>query len=361
MFENIIVRDIFFAGVILISAIVIAWLIHYVSRFIKRKIRSEKPNNSLALTLDSITRPIILLIVVEGVILALISTKSLEPLRAELEKAAVGTIIVIATHGLARLLGAFLTWQVTKIGEHTKKPADLSAAMFLKRIVQIVVYAVGLLLLLDYLGFSIGPLIASLGIGGLAVALALQPTLSNFFAGTQVVSDNLARVGDFIELDEKTRGYVIEIGWRSTKIRTPFNNVIIIPNSVIANSQVTNYNMPNTAVGIIVYCGVSYDSDLARVKEVALEVAYEIAESLDEAVKNFEPGVGFDNFGDSNIVFWVWMQAKDRLSSFNLKSELIARLHDRFRKENITINYPVRMNYLRWAGEDKPVITEKKP
>jgi small-conductance mechanosensitive channel len=87
------------------------------------------------------------------------------------------------------------------------------------------------------------------------------------------------------------------------------------------------------------------------VRELALEVASEIVATRDEAVKTFEPGMGFDNFGDSNVVFWVWIQAKDRLSSFNLKSELIIRLHQRFQQENITINYPVRVTYLKWPDD----------
>ena len=109
----------------------------------------------------------------------------------------------------------------------------------------------------------------------------------------------------------------------------------------------------------MVNCGVSYDSDLARVKQVALEVANEVIQSMDEAVQTFEPGVGFDSFGDSNVMFWIWVQAKDRLSSFSLKSELIMRLHARFKKENITINYPVRVNYLKWPPASETAVLDK--
>jgi len=182
----------------------------------------------------------------------------------------------------------------------------------------------------------------------------LQPTIGNFFAGSQVITDRVARVGDFIEINDQLRGYVTEVGWRSTRIRTPLNNIIIIPNSILANSHVINYNMPNTAVSILVSCGVSYDRDVTRVKQIALEGANDVVQNRDEAVKTFEPWVGCDNFGDSNISFGIFVQAKDRLSSFNLKNELIMSLHERFRKENITINYPVRMTYLKWAGENIP-------
>jgi small-conductance mechanosensitive channel len=96
-------------------------------------------------------------------------------------------------------------------------------------------------------------------------------------------------------------------------------------------------------LAVIVESGVSYSSDLAHVEQIALSVAREIIEELPEAVKTREPWFGYDEFGDSNINFWVWLYARDRISSFRVKSELIKRLHGRFAREGITINYPVRL------------------
>lgn len=351
MFDRNLLIETLWAVAIVVTAVILAWLISYASRIIKRRLANKKGAGTFSVAIDGAAIPLVILIVVEGIVLALMSISYLESWQDGLIKACIGAIIVVATYGIARISSSMITRYLTRLKERSARPLDLGVAMFFKRITQIVIYAVGLLLLLDYLGVPISPLIASLGIGGLAVALALQPTLSNFFAGTQVVSDRVARIGDFIELDDRIRGYVTDIGWRSTKIRTPYNNIMIIPNSILANSQVTNYNMPNTAVAVKVDCGVSYSSNLSRVRELALEVASEIVASRDEAVKTFEPGMGFDNFGDSNVVFWVWIQAKDRLSSFNLKSELIIRLHQRFQQENITINYPVRVTYLKWPDD----------
>jgi small-conductance mechanosensitive channel len=204
---------------------------------------------------------------------------------------------------------------------------------------------------MDYLNINITPLVAGLGISGLAVALALQPTLGNFFAGTQIVSDRVVRVGDYIELDGGgVRGYVTDVGWRSTRIRTPFNNIVVIPNSRLAESIITNFYGPTMEVGVIVNCGISYRSDLKRVRKVAMEVTREVVEEMDEAVKTFEPLFRYEEFGDSNINFFIWLQAKDRLASFLVKSELIERLHACFNKEGITINYPAR--YLTYDNPD---------
>ena len=190
---------------------------------------------------------------------------------------------------------------------------------------------------MDQLDISISPLIAGLGIGGIAVALALQPTLANFFAGTYLVGDTVIMPGDFIELESGLRGYVVEIGWRSTRLRTPFNNLVVIPNSRLADSILTNYYGPSMEIGVMVEAGVSYSSDLAHVERVAIEVAQEVIDAIPESDKNFAPWFGFERFGDSNIDFWIWVQATDRLSSFRMKTELMKLLHSRFKQEGIEI------------------------
>ena len=214
-------------------------------------------------------------------------------------------------------------------------------------------------MLLDYFGISITPLVAGLGIGGLAVALALQPTLGNFFAGTQLVLDRMVHVGDYIELDSGEKGYVVEVGWRSTRVRTTFNNMMVIPNSRLVDSIITNYYGPSMEMAVMVESGVSYSSDLAQVEAVALAVAREIVEELPEAVKTREPWFAYDAFGDSNINFWVWIYAIDRIASFRVKSELIKRLHTRFAQEGITINYPVRLlTYEDSKGSRSPLASD---
>ncbi|GAG13428.1 unnamed protein product [marine sediment metagenome] len=85
-----------------------------------------------------------------------------------------------------------------------------------------------------------------------------------------------------------------------------------------------------------------------------MTVAREVIQELDEAVKTFEPWFRYEEFGDSNINFWIWLQATDRMASFRVKSELIKRLHARFDQEGITINYPVRTTYLQWANDAQP-------
>ena len=338
---------------ILVVFILGAWLILLGMRFAQRRMEKSKAK-VLPQLLQSLLRPIFLLVVVEGLILALSSVSYLVAWRPYLGKASIALVIVLATYALARSGGVLLVWYLRSRTVRRRARIDEGLVRFLRRIMVLIIYAVGILVLLDYLDIAITPIVAGLGIGGLAVALALQPTLANFFASTQIISDRVVRVGDYIELDNGSRGYVTDVGWRSTRIRTPFNNMVIIPNSRLVDSVITNYYGPTMELGVVVNAGVSYSSDLAHVEDVALSVAREVIEELDEAVKTFEPWFRYEEFGESNINFWIWLQATDRMASFRLKSELIKRLHARFDQEGITINYPVRTTYLQWANGAQP-------
>ena len=250
----------------------------------------------------------------------------------------VAEVAYLATH----LTQVLMAWYLRHISTRTATSLDEKLLPAVKRVLPMVIYAVAALVALDSLDVSISPMLAGLGIGGLAVALAVQPTLSNFFAGTYLVTEGELKEGDFIELEGGPAGYVVDVGWRSTKIRSRFNNLVIIPNSKMADTIVTNYYSPVPSMNVIVTCGVSYDSDLAQVERVVMEMAREVVAETPEAVNDIEPRMGFSSFGDSNIDFWVFAQATDRGGTFALKTELVKRIHQRFKDEGIEINYPVR-------------------
>jgi len=342
------------AGGILLVSVLVAWLILLGMRRLQPRLKKRVKSTAIPQLLESLYRPVVLLVVSQGLILALSSLSFLASWRPNLGRASIAVVIIFVTYGLARSGGVLLGWYLHRV------KVRQSLIRLVQRIMILFVYVGGLLVLLDYLGISIGPMIAGLGLGGLAVALALQPTLSNFFASTQIVSDHVVRVGDYIEMDDGViRGYVTDVGWRSTRIRTPFNNQVIIPNSRLAESIITNYYGPSMELGVIVNAGVSYSSDLAHVESVALEVAREVIQDLDETVKTFEPWFGYEEFGESNINFWVWLQAKDRVASFRVKSELIKRLKVRFDQEGIEINYPVRkLTYEDFGGTQPPFLPD---
>lgn len=218
---------------------------------------------------------------------------------------------------------------------------DLSRGV-VQGIVRLAVLSLGLLILLDVLGISITPIVASLGIGSLAVALGIQETLTNIFAGLYIVADQPIRTGDFIRLESGEEGHVEEIGWRNTRIRMLSNNIVIIPNNKIISSTIRNYYLPTKEMAALVEVGVSYSSDLARVEEVTIEVAREIQKKVQGAVPQFEPFIRYHTFGESGVNFTVILRVREFTDQYLVKHEFIKALHERYQKQGILIPFPVR-------------------
>ncbi|MFN3947612.1 MAG: mechanosensitive ion channel family protein, partial [Aquificaceae bacterium] len=204
----------------------------------------------------------------------------------------------------------------------------------------------------DKIGIAITPILTALGVGGLAVALALRDTLENLFAGFHILASRQIKVGDYVRLSSGEEGFVEDITWRNTLIRQPSNNIIIVPNSNLSTSIVTNFHMPQPELSVIIPVGVSYDSDLEKVERITLEVAKQVQREVEGAVPDFEPLVRFFQFGDFSINFNVVLRAKDFPSQHLLRSEFIKRLKKRYEEEGIKIPFPTREVYLASSPEE---------
>ena len=204
-----------------------------------------------------------------------------------------------------------------------------------------VVIGLALMVFLDSVGISITPLIASLGIGTAAVALALQDALANLFAGIYMMAERPIQAGHFI-LESSEQGWVEKVGRRSTHLRMIGDTMVVVPNSKLADSVITNFSLPRDELAVTLEIGVDYGSDLERVEGVTLEVAHEVLEQVGGAIPEFEPRVRFNTFAASRINFTVWLGAEDYIASLAVKHEFIKRLHARYKQEGITIPFPIR-------------------
>ena len=216
----------------------------------------------------------------------------------------------------------------------------------LGNIAKIVVYCFGLILILQNFGVAITPLLTALGVGGLAVALALQPTLSNLFSGLQIIASGKINLGDFVQLEGGQKGFIRDITWRNTTIETAQNNVIIVPNSKMADSIIENFFLTDRAITFNVPVGVGYESDLEKVERVSVEVAKEILGKSDGGTKDFEPFVRFYNFGASSIDLKIFLRVKEYADQFLVTSEFIKALQKRYQQEGINIPFPIRTVYM---------------
>ena len=206
--------------------------------------------------------------------------------------------------------------------------------------------ALGVLVALQSLGVSITPLLTALGVGGLAVGLALQDTLANLFAGIHILVSRQVRPGDFVRLDGGEEGYVQDITWRYTTIRQLPNNVVVVPNAKLASAILTNYHLPEPELAVLVPVGVSYACDLARVEAVTVEVGQEVMAQVQGGVTTFQPFIRYNAFSDSSIDFTVILRGREFVDQHLIRHEFIKRLHRRFQAERIEIPFPQRTIHL---------------
>ena len=311
------------------------------------------------LLLKALESPIYLGIVLLGVYLSLSTLPFIPSYKAVVFKVCSLLATLLALYAGLRVVNAILEWYTTSVLPEAKTKFDLGILLTLKRVINVGIWLIAVVVILGQLGFKIAPLLAGLGIGGVAIALALQDTLSNFFSSFHIIADQPVKVGDYVQLEAGIEGFVEEIGWRTTKIKPWANNIIVIPNSKLAQSTITNYYLPQQEMSVYVPCGVSYDSDLEQVERVSKEVAKEVMNKTPGAAKDFEPAVRFKEFGDSNINLVIILRVKDFSAQYALKSEFIKALFKRYKEENIEIAYPIQS--LTFRDKDLTFIREEPP
>lgn len=211
-----------------------------------------------------------------------------------------------------------------------------------------VIFVLGFLIILSLLDISITPFITALGVGGLAVALALQDTLANLFAGIHILIEKTIRVGDFIKLETGQEGYVDDITWRTTRIKMLPNNMVVIPNSKLAQSIVTNYYLPEKKMSLPISISVAYSSDPENVEKILMEEVKKAIGEVPGLLGDPEPAVKFiPGFGESSLDFTLVCQVREFVDQYPVQHELRKRIFKRFKKEGIEIPFPQRTVHIK--------------
>lgn len=254
----------------------------------------------------------------------------------------------IVNHSLTALLVLVITFTAARViaglvqSLAQSRTGVAGSATIFVNITRVVVVVMGVLVALESVGISIAPLLTALGVGGLAVALALQDTLANLFAGVHILASKTVQPGDYIRLSSGEEGYVVDINWRNTVVRNLSNNLVIIPNGRLARTNMTNYARPEQELTVLVQAGVGYDSDLEHVERVTLDVVDSVMTDISGALPGHEAAVRFHTFADSRINFTVILGVGEFSDQYRIKHEFIKRLHRRYRTEGISIPAPAR-------------------
>tara|TARA_Y100001934_G_C12362219_1_gene781395 strand:- start:1896 stop:2936 length:1041 start_codon:yes stop_codon:yes gene_type:complete len=253
-----------------------------------------------------------------------------------IEKLIIVLMVATITNASAKLaVGLFNLWS-------KKQDSSFPSTTIFTNIVWITIYTIGLLIILEHLDISIAPMLTALGVGGLAVSLALKDTLSDVFAGLHILLSKKVEPGDFVSLDSGEMGYIQNITWRNTNMLERSNNVINIPNTKLSSAIIKNYDSGDPSFSVKIPVGVAYDSDLEHVSQIIMEVAKEIHAKMDEVNKDSEPTFKFRAFGQSSIDLAVYFRGNKYGDQNPIVHEFIKKIHRRFDQEGIEIPYPVR-------------------
>jgi small-conductance mechanosensitive channel len=286
---------------------------------------------------DSLHGPFLLWMVILGIYVATEFSELPQNYTDWSEKLLLALWVISLTLALARMSGQLVRVYGSRLD------GALPMGTLMEVLASLVVGLLGLLALLDVFKVAITPILGALGVGGLAVALALQDTLSNFFAGFYVSLARQIRLGDFIKLQSGELGTVIDISWRSTTLRDPSNNLIVIPNNKLAQSIVTNYSLPGKQISTQVGVSVSYDSDASRVEQVLADVGTAAIGQIPGLLKDPAPSARLiPGFGDSSLNFSLNFSVAEYNDQFLVQHELRKRILRRFKEEGIQIPFPTR-------------------
>ncbi len=321
----------------LITIIVLSFALKVISRLVVTWLKSSQKTWSDAV-LEELRRPVQTLILILSLYISL---------RIGLRMG--GESIAWVNSGFKFLVILCVTWITERVivlliqGNAGKLKMSAATRDLCLIFTRIALLSLGILVTLDSLGISVTPILASLGVGSIAVALALQDTLTNFFSGVYILMDQPIRLGDFIKLETGIEGYVRKIGWRSTQIQLTANNVVVIPNSKLASSLITNFDLPDEETAVIIKLSVAYASDLSLVEKVALETAQKVQASCQEAVPSFQPVVRFSHLNESGIDFTVVLRTIHYTDAAEVTHQFIKTIIPAFRSAGIEIPYPQRV------------------
>ena len=332
--HSLIILAIFFA---------VSQLFVFISQKIILRLTKKTKTDIDDLIVAKTSKPISLILLLVGVRLAIIPHKIRADILDIVEHVIVSLIMVIVTYIAIVVFNIIISSWGRKFASKTESKIDDEVVNLFQKFARIILSFIGLIFILDIWGVKVGPLLASLGIAGLAVAFALQSTLGNIFGGISLIIDKSITVDDFIKLDDGTQGFVTDIGLRSTKVKSPDGDLIILPNGKLADSKIYNYHKPLPITRVTVEFGVKYGSDVEKVKKIALN---EI-KALNLALKAPEPQAILDELGDFALRFKIFFWVSSIEKKIEAKEAALTAIYNALDKNKIGIPFPTSTIYLK--------------
>jgi MscS family membrane protein len=324
------------ALITLVVFFVLSKIVVYIFEKIFLRLASKTKTKVDDLIVEKTNKPVSFALLLIGIIIAIQQIPLKQTIADTTEKVLISIVILTIGITAVKIITIIINEWGKNWAKKTKSKTDDNIVFLLERASKIAIYIFVLIYVLNYWGIEIGPMIASLGIAGIAIAFALQSTLGNIFGGISMIVDKSVSVGDVVQIDQNTSGKVVDVGLRSTKIQTWDNEIIVIPNGQFSNSQIHNIVLPDPQVRVVVPFSVAYGTDVDKVKKLVLGEIKKIKECLNEP----EPIVRFLEMGDSALMYKAFFWVNDFSERYGAKEEANIRIYNALNKAKISIPFP---------------------
>ncbi len=339
MITNVYIR----AFLTLVIFFVLSKIVVYISEKIFLRLAKKTKTKVDDLIVEKTNKPVSFLLLMIGIVIAIQQIGLKSNIEFTVERILVSVIIISVGIIVIKIVNIFIEEWGEAWASRTKSKQDDNIVRIAHKALNIVAVIIVFLYLFSHWGIEIGPMIASLGIAGIAIAFALQNTLGNIFGGISMIIDKSVRVGDVIQVDDVKSGIVTDVGLRSTKIRTWDNEILIFPNGQLSNSLIHNVALPNPQVRVVIPFGVAYGAKIEKVKKLILSEILKIK----QVIKDPEPFVRFTEMADSSLNFKAYLWVDDWGHRVGVKEEGTTRIYNALNKAKINIPFPQMDIYIK--------------
>ena len=327
---------------ILVLSFVAAQITNFLFNKVFKVLAAKTKNKTDDKIMKILDTPIFYSVVLFGAYQSFIYVEILSKYSGDFAKIIKSLAIIIWVCAIAKLAQVLISEVGFKFAAKTKSTLDDEMMPLFKKLSGIIIFFAGIIVILGIWNIDITPLLASAGIAGFVIAFAAKDTLSHLFGGISMYFDRPFKVGDRVQLDSGEIGDVLEIGIRSTRVKTFDETVVVIPNSIIANSKIINYNQPESKIKVKIKIGVAYGSDIKKVKKTLLN----IANKIEGVEKDPAPAVYFSNLGDYALEFLIVLWVDSPGHQFAAKTKINEEVYNKFNEEGILIPFPTQSVYL---------------
>jgi small-conductance mechanosensitive channel len=328
-------KDILILSALLVSGIILGWILRRWLFPVLIRIAGKTKQNADNLILNSFKKWIIVLIVALGAYIGINRIPLTPQYHDWIDKSFVIFYIICATLMLSEIVLGMLRFKTSE------SDSALPSSSIISKIAKAIIYGLGLVLILQSVGISVAPILTAMGVGGLAVALALQDTLSNLFAGLQILAAGKINQNDFIRLDNGQEGFVQDISWRNTTIKNAANQIIIVPNAKLSNMIATNILLERKLFSVSIDISIDKQNDLKKVEDVTKEVVIQTLTEVKGGIMPDEPAVRFVRLSNNSIDIKASLQVQEHTQQGEVTHIFIMKLHERFMKEGIQLATPI--------------------